>query len=166
MKDELLTNYAFIDGQNIHLGMVDLGWKLDWGKFRNHLRMKYRVRKAYYFIGYMKQHTYLYTSLRNAGYELVYKDVVRDKDGKPKGNVDVELACTVLLESQNYERAVVITSDGDFSFLVKHLVRNNKLEVVVSPSHVKCSSLLKKAAGNHIRFLINEREKLERTHKK
>lgn len=36
MKKDL-TNYAFIDSQNINLGIQELGWKLDWKEFRRHL---------------------------------------------------------------------------------------------------------------------------------
>ena len=28
------TNYAFIDGNNLHLTMVNLGWALDYKRFR------------------------------------------------------------------------------------------------------------------------------------
>ena len=29
-----LNNYAFIDSQNLNLGIQSMGWKLDWKKFR------------------------------------------------------------------------------------------------------------------------------------
>jgi hypothetical protein len=32
-----LENYAFIDSQNLNLGVQDLGWKLDYKKFRIYL---------------------------------------------------------------------------------------------------------------------------------
>lgn len=44
MKKEL-TNYAFIDGQNLNLGIKSLGWKLDFKKFRIYLEEKYAVKK-------------------------------------------------------------------------------------------------------------------------
>ncbi len=28
------NNFAFIDGNNVHLGIEALGWKLDWKRFR------------------------------------------------------------------------------------------------------------------------------------
>ncbi|KKP92579.1 MAG: hypothetical protein UR98_C0023G0008 [Parcubacteria group bacterium GW2011_GWA1_36_12] len=43
--------YAFIDSQNLNLGIKSQGWKLDWRKFRQYLRNKYSVVKAYLFIG-------------------------------------------------------------------------------------------------------------------
>jgi len=47
-----MKNFAFIDAQNVHLGIKSLGWQLDWGRFRVYLREKYKVTKAYLFIYY------------------------------------------------------------------------------------------------------------------
>ena len=55
--------YAFIDSQNLYLGISDSGWNLDYQKFRNYLRTKYRVSKAYLFIGYVPKNTNLYKYL-------------------------------------------------------------------------------------------------------
>ena len=43
------NNYAFIDSQNLNLGIQLLGWKLDYKKFRIYLKEKYNVTKAYIF---------------------------------------------------------------------------------------------------------------------
>ncbi|MDP3244778.1 MAG: hypothetical protein Q8M83_03935 [bacterium] len=45
------NNSAFIDGQNLNLGIRSLGWKLDFARFRKYLAEKYSVTTAYYFIG-------------------------------------------------------------------------------------------------------------------
>ena len=37
------NNYAFIDSQNINLGIQTLGWKLDWRRFRVYLQDKYKI---------------------------------------------------------------------------------------------------------------------------
>ena len=58
MKKEL-KNTAFIDGQNLWLGtskvskdgeIIESSW-LDLKKFRIYLKEKYKVEKAYYFLG-------------------------------------------------------------------------------------------------------------------
>ena len=41
-----LNNYAFIDGQNLYLAIQELGWKLDYKKFRVYLREKYAILKV------------------------------------------------------------------------------------------------------------------------
>ena len=61
---KLENNYAFIDSQNVNLGIQELGWKLDFRKFRVYLREKYGVKKAYLFIGYLPENQNLYRSLQ------------------------------------------------------------------------------------------------------
>ena len=39
------NNYAFIDSQNLNLGIQKLGWKLDYRKFRVYLKEKYNIQK-------------------------------------------------------------------------------------------------------------------------
>jgi hypothetical protein len=40
------NNYAFIDSQNLHLGIQKLGWKLDYARFRIYLYEGKDKRKA------------------------------------------------------------------------------------------------------------------------
>ncbi len=40
-----LRNYAFIDSQNLHLGVQEQGWQLDYRRFRTYLQKKYGVQK-------------------------------------------------------------------------------------------------------------------------
>src|SRR3989344_1746269 len=115
MKKEII--YAFIDSQNLNLGtskdlykgkkLIYKGWKLDFRKFRQYLKDKFRVEKAFLFIGYIPQHKPLYRYLRSCGYEMVYKPTVKDDQGKPKGNVDAELVLhAAAIEFTRYEKAV------------------------------------------------------------
>ncbi len=162
MKKEL-TNYAFIDHQNIYLGFRELGWKLDWRKLRVYLEEKYAVKVAYQFIGFLPEQQNLYRSLQKKGYILIFKTVTWRPDGKPKGNVDAELVLQAMIDCDEYEKAVLMTSDGDFACLVRHLYQEGKLELVLSPSSTKCSVLLKRAARGRLRFMRDLRRKLEYT---
>lgn len=155
------NNYAFIDSQNLNLGIKALGWKLDYQKFRRYLSEKYGVSKAYLFIGYLPNNQPLYTNLQSQGYILVFKPILAYKDGTVKGNVDAELVMHAMLEYGNYGRAVIISSDGDFHCLVDHLYKKDKLKLVLSPHIKTCSSLLKKGAREKIVFMDNLRKKLE-----
>lgn len=65
------------------------------------------------------------------------------------------------LEMSAYDRAVIVSSDGDFYSLVQHLRAVEKLEAVLSPDIKNCSVLLRKAAQDRIRFMDNLRAKLE-----
>lgn len=155
------VNYAFIDSQNLNLGIQKLGWKLDYKKFRTYLTEKYAVKKAYMFIGFVALNQTLYDSLQEAGFILKFKPTVPDSDGRIKGNVDADIVLRSILEIGDYEKAIIVSSDGDFYSLVDYLYREKKLEVVLSPDKKNCSSLLKQTAKEKIRFMDNLKQKLE-----
>jgi len=154
------NNYAFIDGQNLHLGVQGLGWKIDWRKFRVHLSEKYGVGQAYYFIGYIAGNEGLYRALQKAGYVLEFKPVLIPKTGQPKGNVDADLVLRAMIDFEKYEKAVIVSSDGDFYSLVKHLYQLDKLEAVISTSSAHASALLKKEGKERMRFLDRLQQRL------
>jgi uncharacterized LabA/DUF88 family protein len=156
-----VPNFAFIDGQNLHLGIAELGWRVDWRRFRTYLEEHYRVGCAYYFVGYIPNNQALYTRLQDAGYTLVFKPVSYRGDAKPKGNVDAELVLQAMIEYPHYDRAVVVTSDGDFGCLVRYLYEQAKLERVLSPNRKGCSALLKRAARERLDFLEDAKRKVE-----
>jgi len=158
------NNYAFIDGQNLNLGIKSLGWSLDFKKFRIFLREKYNVSIAYYFIGYIPKNGNLYSSLRDYGYILIFKPVVTDGQNKPKGNIDADLVLRAMIDYDKFTKAVIVTSDGDFHCLVKYFVKNNKLLRIIVPNF-KYSSLLRKFS-NHIVNIQLFRNKLEKSQQK
>ena len=140
------TAYAFIDSQNLNLGVRSSGWKIDYKKFRLYLKNKYNVEKAYMFIGLVANNQKLYTELQSAGFILVFKPTVRYfENGKEtvKGNVDAELVLHAsAIEYDNYDKAIIVTGDGDFACLVEYLEDNDKLLHVLTPTR-KYSQLLK-----------------------
>ena len=157
-------NFAFIDGQNLYLGVRDLGWRLDYRRLRIYLTAKFDIAKALLFIGYVPANKRLYQHLRSCGFELVFKEIDLTAP-TAKGNVDVDLTLHVLTRIDEYARAALITSDGDFAPVVSYLKGKGKFETVISPSAKKCSRLLKRAAGQRITYLDSVRSKIERTTK-
>ena len=155
------NNFAFIDSQNLNLGIQSLGWALDFNKFRTYLKEKYNITTAYLFIGYVQENQDLYASLQKYGYVLIFKPVLPNKEGGVKGNVDADLVLQVMIEHGNYDKAVIVSSDGDFYSLVKYLYERDKLKVVMSSYLKTCSTLLKKSAKEKIVFMDNLRSKLE-----
>jgi len=137
--------YAFIDSQNLNLAIKNMGWRLSFKKFLVYLRSKYKVKKAFLFMGYIAEYEYIYRKLREYGYEIIFKPVVQHaKKNMTKGNVDAELVLhAAKIEFFHYEKAVIISNDGDFHCLVEHLVENDKLLKLITPSK-KYSSLLRK----------------------
>lgn len=152
--------YAFIDSNNVNLGIKDLGWKLDFRKFRIYLKEKYNVSVAYLFIGFVPTNQDLYSSLQKAGFVLIFKPTLPDKDGNVKGNIDADLVLQAMIDYKNYDKAILISSDGDFYSLVKYLYERKKLACAMSPYVKACSILLKKSAKEKIVFMDNLRKKL------
>lgn len=156
-------NYAFIDSQNLYLGIQSEGWVLDYAKFRLYLKNKYKIERAFIFIGKIEKNNDLYESLKRYGYELIFKPTVRYLDnGKEtsKGNVDAELVLhAAAIEYENYAKALIVSGDGDFTCLVEFLISKNKLLNILTPNR-KYSSLLRRY-DKYIKRVDNARDSLE-----
>lgn len=140
------TNFAFIDSQNLNLGVKSQGWNLDWRKFRIYIKEKYNITKAFLFIGYVEGNSPLYQFLQTCGFILIFKPTFqRMEKGKPvtKGNVDAELVFHSMIEFNNYSKAIIVSGDGDFHCLIKYLSGKDKLLKVLTPTK-HYSSLLRK----------------------
>lgn len=154
--------YAFIDSQNLNLGVQSQGWKLDFGRFRVLLEEKYNVDKAFLFIGLIPENQSIYTYLQKSGYILIFKPVLeykRNKKIKIKGNIDAELVLHSMIEYPNYEKAIIVSGDGDFHCLIEYLAKKNKLLKLVVPNK-RFSSLLRKF-GSYIINVSLFKEKLK-----
>lgn len=144
-KDKRPVVYAFIDSQNLNLGVQSQGWQIDYKKFRLYLANKYNVENAYMFIGLVVGNEDLYEALQKAGFILIFKPTVQYfENGRStvKGNVDAELVLhAAAIEYTNYNKAIIVSGDGDFTCLIKYLSKKNKLLHVFAPNK-KYSKLL------------------------
>lgn len=157
------NNYAFIDGQNLHAGVESLGWKLDHKKFREFLRQELGVKKAYMFIGFMEEYQPLYSALQEAGYILHFKPLIRSEDNVIKGNVDADMVLQAMIDIERYDQAVIVSGDGDFAGLIRHLASVEKLKQVVIPNRSTYSSLFKRLdeyGDTYFTFMNDLRNKL------
>jgi len=111
------------------------------------LSEKYGIKNAYIFIGLIPKYKDLYTYLQECGFTLIFKEVVYDGEGKAKGNCDADLVLQATRDfyENKFDKAVIISSDGDYASLIKFLKEKNKLKTILSPhSKELCSILLKK----------------------
>src|SRR3989344_2408586 len=113
------NNYAFIDSQNVNLAIRELGWRLDFRRFRVHLKETYGVEKAFLFIGYVEGNSDLYADLQKAGFICIFKPTLIYKDGTTKGNCDAELVLQAMIEYANYRKAIIVPNRFKFSALLK-----------------------------------------------
>ncbi|HNZ55639.1 MAG TPA: NYN domain-containing protein, partial [Candidatus Paceibacterota bacterium] len=111
------NNFAYIDAANLHNAITDLGWQLDYARFRIWLKEKYNVSQAYIFIGLIPKYKDLYTYLQESGFTLIFKETIYDGNGKPKGNCDADLVVQTMtdLYEENFNKAIIISSDGDYA---------------------------------------------------
>ena len=160
--DKRSNNYAFIDGNNLYRGVNNSGWKIDFSRFRKWLSDKHGVSRAYYFIGLIPKEKDLYEALQNAGFTLVFKEVVYDGDGKAKGNCDADLVLRATRDvyENSCEKLILVTSDGDYASLVKFLQEKNKLKIILSPSVQNRCSILLKRTNAPITYLDDIRSKI------
>jgi len=81
-------------------------------------------------------------------------------DGKAKGNVDAELVLHTMVEYPNYDKALLVSGDGDFYCLVDYLKGKGKLLKLMIPNRNRYSSLLRKFSKEMV-FMNDLRGKLE-----
>jgi uncharacterized LabA/DUF88 family protein len=159
-KNKEQIAYAFIDSQNLNLGVRSQGWKLDFKRFQVYLKDKYNVEKSFLFIGFIPKNKDLYDYLKKAGYTLIYKPVIESKRIKTKGNVDTELVLHAMIEFPKYDKAIIVSGDGDFHCLIEYLNKEKKLLKVLVPNR-KFSSLLRKYR-NYIVHVGDFRSKVQK----
>lgn len=149
----------YIDGNNLYRAASELGYRIDYRKFRGWLRQKYSPENVYLFIGLIPSRTAFYEHLQEAGFILVFKQTVTVK-GVVKGNCDAELVLKVVSDfyTKRFDSGILLTGDGDFGCLVEFLRDNMALELVLAPDEKKCSILIKNK-NTEVSFLNDQYHK-------
>lgn len=89
----------------------------------------------------------------------VLKTVLTQTRRLLRGNVDAELVLHSMIEYKNYDKAIIISGDGDFRCLIEYLVSKNKLLLILAPN--KYYSRLLKPFSKFIVRIDRLRESLE-----
>ncbi len=151
------SNIAFIDGQNLHLGTKQNKWKLDHKKFRIYLKDKYRVKDAYYCLGYItEEQKDLYEGLERAGFIVLFREHSLSLIGNKKGNVDTDIVFEImkaLVERDDFNKIVLVSGDGDYKKVVDYLIEKKRLKKLLFPSKEYASSLYKKLGSEFFDYL-------------
>lgn len=164
IKNVEVRNLAFVDGQNLYLGVCSAkpAWDVDWKRFRVYLAEKYQVDEVYYFIGtYRSGNQDLYKSLQDDGYVLVF----REHDGKAvsckKGNVDTDIVFSImkkLVEREKFEKIFLVSGDGDYWRTVDYLIQKGKFGKLLVPNMKRLSSLYKRRMSDEYRVSLDQPE--------
>ncbi len=161
------NNFAYIDGANLYKGVKELGWSLDYRRFRIWLKEKYQIERAYIFIGLIPGNKNLYTFLQEVGFTLVFKETTYDGGGKVKGNCDADLVLKAVVDyyEKQFGKVVIVASDGDYAGLVNFFKEKGVFISLVSPNN-KCSFLLRKlniplvylsTQSNKLKYVLNKK---------
>lgn len=134
----------YIDGNNLYRSAKVLGFDIDYKKFRGWLRQKYSPANIYIFIGLVPDRVKFYEHLQECGFILVFKQTI-SVEGVVKGNCDAELVLKATSDfyTKAYDKAILVTGDGDFGCLAEFLSQNKGLHSILAPAKEKCSFLLR-----------------------
>jgi uncharacterized LabA/DUF88 family protein len=164
----LMGNYAFIDGQNLHLWVKADGREIDLSKFMVYLQNKFNVTQAFYYIWFHDpQHEQLYQDIEWSGFTIVFKQQTVQSLSKKKGNVDSDLIFEVMRllikEPESFEKIVLVTWDWDFKILVDFLIQENRFKKIIFPNKKWSSSVYKKLHPKYYDRLFSLKAKIENT---
>lgn len=103
----------------------------------------------------------LYLMLQRAGFVVVFKEILTTESGEVKGNIDAEMILQAMIDYERYDKALIVSGDGDFMCLLRYLNQNNKLLGVLAPYEKGLSSLIQKFAGDKVEYLRSLRKQIE-----
>lgn len=134
----------FIDGANIWHTMQALGWDMDYELLVEYFAKMARVIRPYYFTAVKDDNSpedsvkKLVRLLSHRGYKVVSKTALAQRNANSasgyswKGNMDVEIAVTMLQAAKFLDHLVLFSGDGDFCFLIQALQEMGKRVTVVA----------------------------------
>ena len=165
----MTANYAFIDGQNLHLGTAKSEidpWMIDLAKFKIYLKDKYNISRIYYFLWYVHDdNTTLYTRLQELWYIVVFKKQIFEMKSTKKWNIDSDLIFRVMEklidEPAEFSKILLVSGDGDFKILVDYLIKKDRFLKILLPNKKFASSLYKQLGSEYYDYLTNIRPRVE-----
>jgi len=167
-KDRNSKNIAFVDGQNLFLGtsQAKKGWTVDLAKLRIYIEKKYKVERAYYYLGCVNNNFQgLYDEIQEAGFILKFREHNTVMLGKKKGNVDTDIVFDImkkLYRKDKFDKIILISGDGDYKKMVDFLIEENKFEKILFPNKKFASSLYKSITRVYYDYLENSRIKISK----
>ncbi|HEY4474653.1 MAG TPA: NYN domain-containing protein [Candidatus Paceibacterota bacterium] len=116
-------------------------------------------------IGRHLQRVRFYQKLNGFGYKLYLKPVklYDQEDGttKRKANCDVDMAFYLMKEKDNFNKAIILSGDGDFLPVLKYLKEQDK-DVIILARGPRTAKEIKQFAGSNFRDFEYLRELLKR----
>jgi uncharacterized LabA/DUF88 family protein len=166
------NNLAFIDGQNLYMGTNSdkPSWHVNLKRFRVYLKDKYKVSKAFYFLGcVIDGNDKLYDEIQDAGFILKFREHNSAMLGVKKGNVDSDIIfhiMKIIYQKGSFDKIILVSGDGDYKMLVDFLIEEDKFRKILFPNRDFASSLYKKLGSEYFDYLSNNSIKNKIVYKK
>ncbi len=139
---------VYIDTANLSNENKKSNRALDYEKFFLYFKNKYKSDRIIFFTGYLKSKENKYNKLKEVGYEYIFKEVIFSEDSnKIKANCDADICVTGVRNffEENLKEAILVSSDGDYSVLMKFWISKGVRVKIISPAPPnKCSIFLKR----------------------
>lgn len=152
---------VFLDGANFFFMQKEAGWFADPKKILSFIEKEGTIVDAFYYIGQdappeAKQKAFL-DALPSMGYTLVTKPIKTIYDTKTgttkrKANLDIEIVLDMFNTIENYDKAVLISGDGDFERALTLLRARGKQFTVLATDKFIARELLNVAGRHYIRL--------------
>ncbi|ANO34698.1 NYN domain-containing protein [Vibrio breoganii] len=88
--------------------------------------------------------------LRGIGFEVKLKPYIQRSDGSAKGDWDVGITIDIMERASEVDTIILLSGDGDFELLVKHVAERYNCHVVVLGVPQLTANALKEVASEFI----------------
>jgi uncharacterized LabA/DUF88 family protein len=130
---------VFFDMSNLYFAARDLGVRIDYARLLDFLANGRRLHRAYAYMAVSPEESSaipFLTWLRRNGFRVITKPLKRFSDGTTKGDLDMELAVDLLSQAPYIDIAIIVSGDGDFTYLVDRAQRLGlRVEIASTPRY-------------------------------
>jgi uncharacterized LabA/DUF88 family protein len=170
---------CFIDNSNVFSGLQNVGWRIDWAKFQQHLEQVGPIWQVHFFASeldppravqtgfykFLKDQLHWEVHLYELGRKSHTCSKCSNKDVTPaEKGVDVGLATKMLMLGVNkaYETAILVSGDGDYLETVK-FIKNLGLRVEVVSWKGALSPYIESESSTTVVLLDSLKAQIEKT---
>jgi uncharacterized LabA/DUF88 family protein len=156
----------FVDGNNVFFTQKCMGWFFDPKKLLSLLVRNRELVGCFWYTAI--QHEEDQRGFRQALVEMgftirtkILKQYLRGGEVITKGNLDIEMAIDLLLTREQFDMAILLTGDGDFSSAIKVLQERGIEVLVVSTKKMISKDLRTLCEWLELNDMRNEIEKIK-----